>query len=103
MVGIRSGWTRKRLVVLAVFVGVAAYVFVAIWMQPVALGSNATFTGIPGHNPTKEAGGGRPVLTPKEMVGPDVHRGGVPVWGALGQQGAVRRAEDGVWRDTTAP
>ena len=75
MVGIRSRWTRKRLAVLAVFVGVAAYVFVAIWMQPVALGSNATFTGIPGHNPTKEAGVGGPGLTQQELVWPYVDGG----------------------------
>src|SRR5260370_24701169 len=79
MVAIRSRWTRKRLAVLAVFVGVAAYVFVAIWMQPVALGSNATFTGIPGHNPTKEAGVGGPGPTQKKMGWPHVHRGGGPI------------------------
>src|SRR5260370_8849224 len=77
MVGIRSRWTRKRLAVLAAFVGVAAYVFVAIWMQPVALGSNATFTGIPGHNPTNEAGVGGPGLTQQELVWPYVDGGGV--------------------------
>jgi len=54
MVGLRSRWTRNRLVVVAAFIGVAAYVFVAIYVQPVARGNDEEFTGVPGHNPTNE-------------------------------------------------
>src|SRR5260370_9335265 len=89
MVAIRSRWTRKRLAVLAVLVGVAAYVFVAIWMQPVALGSNATFTGIPGHNPTKEAVVGGPGLTQQKLVWPYVDGGVVTLVTSLATRGPV--------------
>ena len=103
MVGIRSRWTRKRLAVLAVFVGVAAYVFVAIWMQPVALGSNATFTGIPGHNPTKEAGVGGPGLTQQELVWPYVDGGVVTLVTSLANRGPVGLTITGVGTDPPCP
>ena len=103
MVGIRSRWTRKRLAVLAVFVGVAAYVFVAIWMQPVALGSNATFTGIPGHNPTKEAGVGGPGLTQQELVWPYVDGGVVTLVTSLANRGPVGLTITGVGTDGRWP
>ena len=103
MVGIRSRWTRKRLAVLAVFVGVAAYVFVAIWMQPVALGSNATFTGIPGHNPTKEAGVGGPGLTQQELVWPYVDGGVVTLVTSLANRGPVGLTITGVETDPPCP
>ncbi len=54
MAGVTGRWTRKRLAALAAFVAVAAYVFVAIYMQPLASGGNESFTGLPGHNPTNE-------------------------------------------------
>ena len=103
MVGIRSRWTRKRLAVLAVFVGVAAYVFVAIWMQPVALGSNATFTGIPGHNPTKEAmvvGAG---LNQQELVWPYVDGGVITLVTSLANRGPVGLTITGVGTDPPCP
>jgi hypothetical protein len=55
LAGLRTRWTRNRLVAAAAFIAVAAYVFVAIYMQPVARGSDEMYTGIPGHNPTNEA------------------------------------------------
>ncbi|HWO46335.1 MAG TPA: hypothetical protein VNO87_12285 [Methylomirabilota bacterium] len=103
MVGIRSRWTRKRLAVLAVFVGVAAYVFVAIWMQPVALGSNATFTGIPGHNPTKEAAVGGLGLTQQELVWPYVDGGVVTLVTSLANRGPVGLTITGVGTDPPCP
>jgi hypothetical protein len=54
MAGPRSRWIRNRLVVVAAFIGLTAYVVVAIYMQPVARGNDEEFTGVPGHNPTNE-------------------------------------------------
>jgi len=54
MAGLARRWTRKKLVVAAAFIAVAAYVLVAIYMQPVARGNDEEFTGIPGHNPANE-------------------------------------------------
>src|SRR5260370_7148400 len=54
MAGITRRWTKKSLVVLAVVLGVASYIFAAIWTQPLARGSDEQFTGIPGHNPANQ-------------------------------------------------
>lgn len=101
MARITSRWTGKRLALLAVFVGVAAYVFVAIWMQPVALGSNATFTGIPGHNPTKEAVAGS--FTQQELVWPYVDGGVITLVTSLANRGPVGLTITSVGTDPPCP
>lgn len=96
MARITSRWTGKRLAALAVFVGVAAYVFVAIWMQPVASSSSETFTGIPGHNPTNEAvdvGGG---VTQQEVLWPYVDGGVATLVTSLTNSGPVGLTITGV-------
>src|SRR5260370_1423172 len=54
MAGITRRWTKKSLVVLVVVLGVASYIFAAIWTQPLARGNDEQFTGIPGHNPANQ-------------------------------------------------
>src|SRR5712691_11651798 len=96
MTRITSRWTRKRLAALVVFVGVALYVFVAVWMQPVASGNSATLTGIAGHNPTNKAvyiGGG---LTPQEMVWPYVDGGVATLVTSITNSGPVGLTITGV-------
>jgi len=103
MARITSRWTRKRLAALAIFVGVAAYVFVAIWMQPVAFGNNATFTGIPGHNPTKEAVAVGAGVTQQELVWPYVDGGVITLVTSLANRGPVGLTITGVGTDPPCP
>lgn len=88
MASITSRWTRTRLAWLAAFVAVAAYVLVAIWMQPAAPGSNETYTGIPGHNPaeqTIEIGG----VTQQRLVWPYVDGGVTTLVTSIANRGPV--------------
>src|SRR5258706_13753066 len=89
MAGLARRWTRKRLAVLAVFVAVAAFVFVAIWMQPAASGSNAVFTGVPGHNPTNEAVNTGVGVTQDILVWPYVDGGVITLITSIANRGPV--------------
>jgi hypothetical protein len=96
MTALARRWTRKRLVVLAAFVAVAAYVLVAIWIQPAASGSNEAFTGIPGHSPTKEAVDIGVGVTQETLVWPYVDGGVITLVTSIANRGPVGLTITGV-------
>ncbi len=96
MAGLARRWTRKRLAVLAAFVAVAAFVFVAIWMQPAASGSSEVFTGIPGHNPTNEAVNTGVGVTQDILVWPYVDGGVITLVTSITNRGPVGLTITGV-------